>query len=328
VSLPVGIHYDIPPELYYADPCDTPSLSASIAHLLASKSPYHAWLAHPRFGRRSKSPTRAMDLGSICHALLLGTGKEYVVIAAPEGEPEFEDFKKKAARELRDAARASGKIPLLPKQLRDAVAVADSIKPQLKEHGVTLSGASEVTVVWEERADDGTIVRCRGMLDHLTEEEFLIDDLKIVNSAHPKACQSHLVGFGGDVQSAAYVSAIEKLRPRLAGRLEFRFSFCEVSTGVVTPVSRAGSMRELGAMRWRRAVNTWARCLRTNEWPAYVRGLTAVEAPAWALSAEMDMQFSETWRQPVEPDGPSSDGELPVPGVQNDDDHTDDLAIF
>src|SRR5687767_12481495 len=102
MALTVGLHYNISPETYFSDPAETPSLSASIAHTLVSKSPIHAWMQHPRLGGRGKKPTRAMDLGSVVHALLLGAGKEYCVIRAPDGEPEYEDFKKKAAREARD----------------------------------------------------------------------------------------------------------------------------------------------------------------------------------------------------------------------------------
>lgn len=310
-----GLYDDLSPEVYFADPCKDPSLSASVAHTLVSRSPRHAWMQHPRFGAKGKKPTREMDLGSVVHALLLEKGKDFVVIRAPAGEPEFEDFKKKAAKEARDAARAAGKVPLLQRQLDEAVDVASAIRYRLGELGIRLGGKSEFAAIWDERASDGSVVRCRGMLDKWDEDAATIYDLKIVRSAHPRACQSHMVGFGGDIQSAAYVRAMEQHRPCLAGRVQFVFLFCEVDPPhcfCVTPVVRAGTMRELGEQRWQRAINTWARCVATNQWPGYVTDVTAIEAPAWALSAELEL--SENGAEYAKPDGPSESDEVPLNG--------------
>lgn len=321
MALPIGLHFDVPQDAYHADPTDGLALSASVAHTLVSKSPMHAWLQHPKLGGKSKRPTRAMDLGSVCHALLLGAGKEYAVIKnlradeidpkTKEPEGEFEDFKKKAAKEARDQARAEGKVPLLVHQAESANEVATRIRERLwAEFRIRLTGKSEVVAVWEENG-----VLCRGCLDHFEESEAHIIDLKIVRSAHPKACQSHLVGFGGDIQAAAYLSAVAKLRPRLAGRLKFTFLFCEAEEPyAITPVMFRGSMRELGERRWQRAVPQWAQCVKTNRWPAYVTEPIAVEAPQWAIMAEEDASFSDTGQRD-EPDGPSDS----VPSVGGSD---------
>lgn len=294
---------------YHADPCDTPSLSQSIAHTLVSRSPFHAWRQHPRLGGKPKAPNGSMDFGSVVHAMLLGAGKEYVVLRAPDGT-EYEDLKTKAAQRVRDEARAAGKVPILAKTERDALALADVLRRRLADFDVELSGRSEVTVLWQEKTKDGTLVPCRGRLDHWREDIATIYDLKIVRSAHPKACQSHLVGFGGDIQAAAYVSAMSRVYPDLAGRLRFVFLFCEAETGTVTPVVRGASMRDLGNRRWKRAVETWARCVRTGTWPPYVTVTMPIEAPQWALYAEEDLSFSEGWSDGPEPDGPSDGPDL------------------
>jgi hypothetical protein len=312
MALPIGLHFDIDPDVYHGDPAPRLSLSASIAHTLVGKSPLHAWLRHPKLGGKGKKPTKAMDLGAVVHALLLGKGKQFAVITNPnadkldpktkEPEGEFEDFKKKAAKEARDAARAEGKVPLLLHQVEEAKAVADAIAARLwSEFRIKLDGRSEVAAIWEE---DG--VMCRGALDHFKESEAHILELKIVRSAHPKACQSHLVGFGGDIQAAAYMSAIAKLRPALTGRVKFTFLFCEAEEPhAITPVIVRGSMRELGERRWNRAKPLWAECVRTNRWPGYVTEPIAVEAPAWAMFAEEDAAFSNFGGPRDEPEGPS-----------------------
>jgi hypothetical protein len=293
MALGVGLYENIDSEVYFDDPCEVPSLSQSIAHTLVSRSPLHAWTQHPKLGGIGKKPSKEMDTGSVVHALLLGKGKRMLVIVDPEtGEP-FGDFKKKAARELRDQARSEGCIPLLQHQYESAVGIADGIRPKLKEFGIELSGKSELTAVWKERDEFAHDVWCRGGLDHFVEDAATIYDLKIVRSSHPRACQSHLVGFGGDIQSAAYTSAIEKLKPELAGRVQFVFLFCEAEPPhCVTPVFRLGTMREYGELRWRRAINKWSECLRNDRWPQYVDEPIGVEAPQWALGAELELQFS------------------------------------
>jgi hypothetical protein len=326
-ELDPGLYEDISSEDYFADPCSVPCLSQSIAHTLISKSPLHAWAQHPRFGARGKKPTREMDTGSVVHALLLGKGKRMQVITDPETGEVFQDFKKKAARELRDQARAEGFIPLLQHHWDEAQLIAANITPRLEEFGIHLAGKSELTAIWEERDDAGNVVLCRGGLDHFDESEAHIWDLKIVRSSHPRACQSHLVGFGGDIQSAAYTSAIEKLRPHLAGRVKFTFLFCEADfPHAVTPVFRMGTLREYGERRWRRGVNRWSECLRANRWPAYVTEPLGVEAPPWALAAETDLMFSEN---NIKPDGPSEGRVHRLHGEANGNGYDEDpLNVF
>ena len=70
-----GVYYDLPEHEYHSDPCDSPSLSASIAQTIVLESPAHAWLQHPRFGGKQIEPTKEMDRGTLVHALLLGKGR-------------------------------------------------------------------------------------------------------------------------------------------------------------------------------------------------------------------------------------------------------------
>jgi hypothetical protein len=48
-----------------------------------------------------------------------------------------------------------------------------------------------------------------------------------------------------------------------------------------------GTLRALGASRWRRAVATWGECVRASRWPGYPRDVLQVEAKPWDLSGEM-----------------------------------------
>lgn len=268
---------------YHADPCPTPSLSSSVAHTLVNKSPLHAWLEHPKLGGVREEASAGQAHGTLIHALVLGTGLDCVEVI------DAQNYRTKAAQESRDAAIEAGKTPILRRELDDARAVAADISEELAERGISLTGQSEQVAMWEEQTEAGPIL-CRGMLDHviLSADSAIILDLKTRRSAHPKACAAHVLDYGYHVQRAAYVSAVEKIRPDLAGRVDFLWLFVEeLPVGspkrVVLTVARPdGLMREIGEAKWKQACERWAACLASGNWPAYSEDAVMLEAPAWA----------------------------------------------
>jgi len=100
----------LPAEEYHADKkCPTPSLSKGTLHTLLTQTPAHARLHHPRLGGKKKEPDAKLDYGSAAHTMLMEGGEGIVIIAA-------DDWRTKAAKEARDAARAANKFPILEHQ--------------------------------------------------------------------------------------------------------------------------------------------------------------------------------------------------------------------
>lgn len=269
-------------EEYFAEPCAVPALSASIAHVLDSESPLHAWTRHPKLGGIKRAPTKALDNGSLSHALLLGAGKGIEVIAA-------DSYRTNAAKEARDAARDAGLIPVLEEDYEVARVAADAIRKRFADLGIVLDGEPEIAALWSETASNGAAVQCRGMMDHLKLP--VIYDIKSIRSANPQMCRKHIESYGYAIQRAAYVSAIERIKPELAGRVDFVFVFYELAPPYeVTPIRLSGAFRELGARAWRRAVDRWEECLRTDTWPGYVDRIVDLEPSPWALSRDMEIE--------------------------------------
>lgn len=271
----------MPPEQYHADPCAVPSLSSTIAHALVAKSPAHAYLQHPRLGGKGLAPTAAMDEGSLMHELILRDDDELkarlVIVKA-------DDWRTKIAREQRDEARAAGKLAVLSHDYDEARIACAHIFARLIDLGVKLNGASEIAAFWQESANDGTVVQCRGMFDHLLRADGIIYDLKKSRTAHPKAIRKHVESYGYHIQATAYTRALERIDPALAGKVRFRWIFIEAEAPYgVTLAEPAGSMRRLGEACWSQAVDTWAHCVAVNDWPAYPRDVVRVEASPWAL---------------------------------------------
>ena len=270
----------IPESEYHSDPWPTPSLSASIAHTLLSRSPAHAYRQHPKLGGKPRADRAEFDEGQLLHKLVLGVGREVTIV-------HHDSWRTKAAKAERDEIRAAGGIPVLAHKYDAADYLAKTILSRLEEYEIALDGESEMAVLWKERVPSGREVLCRGMLDHLNLP--IVYDLKTCQSAHPRACQSHIISYGYDLQAAAYISGIEHEKPELTGRVQYIWLFAEKEPPfLVTPVRFAGSMAQLGTMRWGRALQLWDDCLTRNHWPGYTESVITCEAPQWAWSAEVE----------------------------------------
>lgn len=274
----------MPAAEYHADPCAVPSLSASCAKKLLAESPLHAWLSHPKLGGQRSAPTEAMRRGSLLHALILEDGAGVVKIDA-------DSYRTAAAKAQRDAAEARGEVPVLAGEYADALAVADSVRGQLARMGVRLDGESEVGIEWREESTSGPVT-CRARMDHVWLARGVVLDLKTCDSANPAGLGKRCYNLGYDVQRAAYVSALRKLRPGAEPRFIFMFVE-ELPSGapqraIVQPVELDADFCTVGEKRWRRAVETWAACLESGVWPAYGEAGTVVDvsAPRWAMVAE------------------------------------------
>lgn len=276
-----AVRLDISEREYHADPCDAPSLSASIAKTLLLQSPYHAMLKHPKLPGRLIEHSKAMDEGSLIHSLVLDGGTNLCVIYA-------DDYRTNAAKQARDEARVNGLRPVLASKYSPALAVAKAITEQLAAKGITLNGESGVVLVWNEESSRGP-VRCRAMLDHVWPGGFL--ELKTISSADLRTCERQTYALGYDIQLAAYTSALEHLSPANTGRIESIIAFAETDEPhCVSAFRQWESLAELGRKRWRRAVELWARCLAENDWPAYqpAKAIGYLSAPAWALTQEIE----------------------------------------
>jgi len=262
-----------------------PRLSPSIAHILINESPLHAWQEHYLLGGgRERDESEAQARGRILDRLIFGTGPELVVIDA-------ENFRTKAAQELRDAATEARKIPVLASKIKAFEETANILTDKMARKGVELVGVSQARLEWESNG-----VQCKGKLDHFITGEAMIWDLKTCRSAKPAAIAASLESHGGYVQHAAYVEGVEATNPDLAGRVRMGFVFCEyVKPYAVTVAFLDGTLAQLGRMQWARAKEAWGRGLASGNWPEYSDGPVTIEAKPWqmtdAIESSPDISF-------------------------------------
>lgn len=249
-------------------------LSPSIAKILLARSPYHAWHAHSKGGAHQDDPTDAKRRGKLLDRLLFGQGPDIVIVEA-------DDWRTKAAQAAKREAEAARKIPVLAYKLKPAQEMVERWKDQFFDRGIDLRGESQVSLLWESLG-----CPCKGILDHqiLNDDSATIIDLKTCEDASLDSCRRSIVNYGYDIQHAAYVEAVTANYPKLAGRIDMLFVFCEAEPPYgVNVVKFAGTMKALGQLKWDQAKSTWADCLRRNHFPSYDALSSLVEASPWQI---------------------------------------------
>jgi hypothetical protein len=255
---------------------EVPALSASIAHLLVTRSPLHAWTAHrrlnPDYVREEKD---AFDLGNVVHELVLG-GEQRMAVG------EWNEFRTDAAKAWRDETRAAGKIPLRPKDLERVSTMFARITEQLVLFDVAPGlfaqpGEPEYTIAWRQGNAD-----CKARLDWLHADLSTIDDLKTTSrSASPEAYARRIYENGGDLQAAFYVRGVQR-RYELDIEPKFRWIVAETEPPFCVSVIEPGAdVLALGQAKVDLALAKWEVCMQTNEWPGYPATVHRASVPPW-----------------------------------------------
>jgi PDDEXK-like domain of unknown function (DUF3799) len=293
-----GIYYDIPAATYFADPCDEPSLTQSIAKILITQSPAHAFFRHPRLNPAANVQddeySSAKAIGNAAHKLVLGRGKEVCVIEA-------KDFRTNEAKATRDKATADGYTPILAKHHKAAKELAAAIRDKLDAAGCERAfhhGHAEVVMI----ARDGDIW-LRSMADWM--DGFMIYDLKTGDtSAAPEAIPYRMADQGWDIQAAMQERILDLLYPAEAGRRKWRFVAVEQSEPFALTVNELPeSVMTMGGKKLQYAIDRWRWCINHCVWPGYEPIIHRPEYPGFAEAQWLNREIKEAAaeRQPFNP---------------------------
>ena len=264
-----GIYSDIPAADYHADPCDTPSLSSSIAKLLLERPPYWAWAAHPQLNPEwmPQEPKAAFDIGSAAHALLLedGAGIEMV---------EADNWLTKAAKERRDSLRAKGITPILTRDFERTFQMSQVAAAFLAEYGIDATKTdNECTMIADV---DGVLCRTRAdiyMPGRIIDYKTTGLSLDVFNKQASK--------FGYDLQAAMY----RRVALELGEKCEWLFLVQEtVAPYPVQLFKPTLEFMEVGTRKFEQALSIWHECMLLDEWPGYPKDIQLVDAMPWDLN--------------------------------------------
>jgi len=180
----------------------TRALSASGAWLLAEEcAAKFLWRSpwNPLYAPEAKTE---FDLGMAAHLAILEPERQADSIVMIEAG----DYRTTKAREARDAARAAGKVPLLPYQFDIVRAIAGSIRAHPIASEAFRGGEAEVTLIWP---DPVTGISCKARPDYLPAHGRWMVDLKTAASANPRSWRDQAYRLGYHARAAWYLDGAE-----------------------------------------------------------------------------------------------------------------------
>jgi len=283
--LDIGIHETIDARVYHADPCKSPSLSSSVANILLTRSPLHAWHAHPRLNKNFEPrENERMDIGSAAHAVCLEGDMSRVEKLS------FDSFRTNAAKDAREAAREDGKIPLLEadyEKLGEMVkAFRQNINFCVDLNAMILGkGKPEQTLIWRE-CEGRKNFYMRARPDWLADDHTLIIDYKTVDSAESEAfIRGPIVQHGYDVQAAFYLRGLKALDMSAIFDARYIWILQEIKEPfAVSFVGYGEQMAEVAEQKVARAIEIWKRCLTSKQWSAYGNKVAWANLPSYAVN--------------------------------------------
>jgi len=270
-----GVYDGMPEDVYHGDPVPGGSLSSSGARKLLPPS------CPAKFRWETDNPPPPKDyfeLGSAAHQQVLGVGPEIVVIKAP-------DWRTKAAKDERDAARAEGFLPLLPAEYEQVKAMAAAIRVHQAASGLfnPERGKGEQSLFWQDQAAG---VWRRARLDWLPDPDarkrLIVADYKTTAAGDLASIRKHVANFGYYQQADWYLDGVRALS--LSADPAFVFIFQEKTPPyLITPVQLDADALTAGREVNREAINLYRACTERGEWPGYTAGIEVISLPPWAF---------------------------------------------
>ncbi len=261
----MSIQHDVP----MSDYIKMRGFSSSVAWRAISQSPFHA-----RYSQTAPSEESGVaDIGTIAHKILLEGHEDGIALI------DADDWRTKAAKELRDAAYAEGKTPLLTRKIepiRDMVTAARKFVEQSEIAGVFDSGHAEATLTWD---DDG--LSCKIRPDYLTDKWHI--SLKTTDgSANPASwIRRQLTPMGYDFNIAFYERGLS------ANDYDVQHRILVIEQNPpygCCIVALAPSKWEIAERQVERAIAVWKRCKATGVYPCYSTETHFAEAANWELA--------------------------------------------
>ena len=276
------------------------ALSASGAWLLSEEcAAKFLWRSpwNPLYEPEAKTE---FDLGVAAHLAVLEPQRQADSVVLIEAG----DYRTTKARETRDAARAAGKVPLLPYQFDIVRAIAGSIRAHPIASQAFNGGDAELTLTWD---DPATGVRCKARPDYLPAHGRWLIDLKTAASANPRAWRDQAYRLGYHARAAWYLDGAAAVLGAMPE--EYWFVIVEKEPPYLVSVTTFDEE----ALEWGRVANCkacelFARSAATNDWPGYRQpGQNRERAfrlrlPPWALYQLQDREDAGEFKPGTLPD--------------------------
>ena len=262
---------DMDEDWYHSDPVPEAlggSLSSSGAKLLLPPN-CPAIFDYQR--RNGKRPSKAMELGTVVHGLVLGTGQEVEIL-------DFPNYTSGDAKKAKAKAITEGKVPQLVHQYAQAKEIACAVMEHPTAGALFAEGDAEQSGFWRD-PEFGVWRRCRW--DWITPYEE-VADLKTCASASPyEDIPKAMHNYGYYLQNAWYRDGFTELfgeEPR-----DFLNVFVSTEPPYLITIARLDDKAvSLGRQRCRAALEKFRDCTEAGVWPAWSDDPIDISLPYWA----------------------------------------------
>ena len=280
-----GLYPDIPEDEYHRDPVAGGSLSVTSSRLLLPPSvpAKFKWAReHPHVS------TKAMDLGTVVHALGLGTGPEII-------ELDYEDWRTKAAKEQRDAYADEGCLVMLRKDYLEAKAIADALLAH-PTAGALLDGIDPEVSMFAVDPEFG--IWLRGRADAMTMAYSMptVVDVKTTKDASPAGFAKSVADFGYHRQDPWYRQLWAAILGCDPDEIDFVFAVVETEPPYLVATYRVDAAAlDIGREQNRIAREVYADCTESGIWPGYSEEIEDLELPYYKRR-QMEREISD-WHE-------------------------------
>lgn len=273
--------YEISSEEYHGDCCVGPSLSASGCVTIEDECPRVFWDGSYLNPDREEEDKKAFSLGTCAHLIFL----EPHLIDSKVSVIDADDYRTKAAKEMRDDATKAGLVPVLKSQFQDIKAMRNEL---MKHHVAGLAfknGKPEQTYIWQ---DEETGVWCKARPDWVPNSAKYLIDYKTSTTANPDVFMRNAPKLGYYQKAAWQIEGIERVtgaRPD-----QFWFVLQSVSRPYLPTVFRLQAddpMIPLYHAKNAEARRKFAKAVKDGYWPGYSPKGSSLETafdiklPAW-----------------------------------------------
>jgi hypothetical protein len=245
------------------------------------------------------------DLGMAAHLAVLEPERQADSIVLIEAG----DYRTTKAREARDAARAEGKVPLLPYQVDIVRAIAGSIRAHPIASEAFRDGEAEVTLTW---LDPDTAIPCKARPDYLPAHGRWLVDLKTAASANPRNWRDQAYRLGYHARAAWYLDGATAVLGETPE--EYWFVIVEKEPPyLVSVVSFDPDALAWGRIANHKACERFAASAAANDWPGYREPgqnhdrAFRIGLPPWAIYQLQDREEAGEFSPEPVPDLASRD---------------------
>lgn len=269
-----GIHLNLPAPEYHAEP----AISASQLRKLWQTTPAHfnEWRKTP------EEPSIEMILGTLCHQAVLEPHLPLPQIAViPEtytvnGEEKSWNGNSKYCKAWKAEKVAAGILPIRSHDMdRIRNAAAAIARHAEAKHLINSIESTEVSILCDLPQFG---LRGKARLD-IVPRINVLGDLKFTHDASTRGFQDHAYRMGYHLQAAWYLDMWNAVADHKEG---FRIIAIEdVPPYAVNVFEMSKGLIEHGRECYEKALNTYAECVRSDNWPAYGDDINEIGKPYW-----------------------------------------------